>query len=375
MPKLPSDLYAAQVRNGQLSPDAGQEAVLRGLDALASQLDGYTPPSATGGLGWLFKRKQAPVGPGPVYVWGDVGRGKTLVMDLFHQAIAPVSKRRVHFHGFMQDVHRDIHVYRQGQRKGLIDMSSDPIKAVASQIARDANVLCLDEFQVKDITDAMILGRLFEALLEAGCVIVATSNIAPDELYRNGLNRNLFEPFIDLIKQRFDIIELDGPTDYRLDQLVGEDVYFCPLGPGTATRMKVLWRKVTGTDGADEAWLDVGRRKLHVPRMARGAAWFNFAELCDEPLGNADYLTIARNYHTVFIAEVRELGEAESNAARRFINLIDTLYDAKVRLVIAAETPPEGIWRHAETPVEFARTVSRLNEMQSADWWENAARA
>ena len=374
MSKLPSALYAARVRDERLQPDSAQAAVLKRLDGLAAQLDGYSLPSAAGGLAWLFRRKQGSARPRPVYVWGDVGRGKTLIMDLFHEAISPVSKRRVHFHAFMQEVHRDIHAYREGQKKGLIDQGSDPIKAVAAQLAREASVLCLDEFQVKDITDAMILGRLFEALLEAGCVIVSTSNIPPQELYRNGLNRNLFEPFIKLIEERFDVIELDGPTDYRLDRLAGEDVYFCPLGPGTASRMRVMWHKVTGTDGGGETWLEVGRRKVHVPKTARGAAWFGFAELCDAPLGNADYLAITRQFHTVFIDGVRALTQAEGNAARRFINLIDNLYDAKVRLVIAAETPPDGIYRFADTPVEFARTVSRLNEMQSADWWEHAVR-
>ena len=374
MAKRPSSLYAARVRAGELEANAGQKAVIERLDELAAQLDGYGLPAGGGsGLGWLFKRKAHPPRPVPVYVWGDVGRGKTLIMDMFHEAIVPQSKRRVHFHAFMQDVHQDIHAYRQGQKQGLIDAASDPIKAVAAQIARSANVLCLDEFQVKDITDAMILGRLFEALLAAGCVIIVTSNIPPGDLYHNGLNRNLFLPFIELIKKRFEVIELDGPTDYRLDRLAGEDVYFCPLGPGTANRMRVMWHKVTGIDGGGETWLEVGRRKVHVPKHARGAAWFSFSGLCDEPLGNADYLAIARTYRTVFIEGVRELSKAEGNAARRFINLIDTLYDARVRLVISAETPPDGIYRFAGTPVEFARTVSRLTEMQSASWWEQAA--
>ncbi|MEE4237163.1 MAG: cell division protein ZapE [Anderseniella sp.] len=375
MHKFPSALYAARVRDGRLQPDPGQEAVLKRLDGLARKLEGYSLPSAAGGLAWLFRRKQGDAKPRPVYVWGDVGRGKTLVMDLFHEAITPASKRRVHFHAFMQEVHRDIHAFRTGQKAGLIDAGSDPIRAVAEQSAKAAAVLCLDEFQVRDITDAMILGRLFEALLGFGCVIVATSNIPPRDLYHNGLNRNLFIPFIDLIEQRFDVIELAGATDYRLDRLAGEDVYFCPLGPGTASRMKVMWHKVTGTDGGGEAWLEVGRRKLHVPKTARGAAWFSFAELCDAPLGNADYLAIARAYHTVFVDGVRALGKDEANAARRFINLIDTLYDSRVRLVMAAETPPDGIYLFADTPVEFARTVSRLNEMQSADWWEHAVPA
>ncbi|MDX1715710.1 MAG: cell division protein ZapE [Anderseniella sp.] len=376
MPKTPSSLYAAKVRAGDLSVDPGQKQVLTRLDELAGQLDGYGLPSGGGGgLAWLFKRKQTGPRPKPVYVWGDVGRGKTLIMDLFHEAIAPQSKRRVHFHAFMQDVHADIHTFRQGQKKGLIDVDKDPIKAVAGSIAKAANVLCLDEFQVKDITDAMILGRLFEALMAAGCIIVVTSNIPPDELYRNGLNRNLFEPFIELIKAKFEVVNLNGPVDYRLDRLAGEDVYFCPLGPGTSNRMKVLWHKVTGTDGGGEAWLDVGRRKLHVPRHARGAAWFSFSALCDEPLGNADFLKIAETYRAVFIDGVRELRQEEGNAARRFINLVDNLYDKKVRLVVAAETTPENIYRFADTPVEFARTVSRLNEMQSASWWEQASNA
>ena len=370
MPKRPSSLYASRILAGDLTVNQSQKHVLQQLDELAASLQGYKVPSGgSSGLAWLFKQKPSGPRPRSVYVWGDVGRGKTLIMDLFHEAIAPHSKRRVHFHAFMQEVHRDIHAFRQGQKQGLIEESKDSIKAVASQLVKQANVLCLDEFQVKDITDAMILGRLFEAMLAAGCVIVATSNIAPGELYRNGLNRNLFEPFIELIEQRFDVIELGGETDYRLDKLAGEDVYFCPLGPGTSSRMKVMWQKVTGVTGAGEHWLEVGRRKLHVPRAARRAAWFEFADLCDQPLGNADYLAIADAYHTVFISDVRELEKSEGNAARRFINLVDTLYDNKVRLVISAETPPDGIFRHADTPVEFARTVSRLNEMQSMQWW------
>ena len=376
MSKRPSSLYAARVHAGDLTANPGQKQVLQKLDELAARLEGYKVASGGGsGLAWLFKQKPSGTRPRSVYVWGDVGRGKTLIMDMFHEAIAPHSKRRVHFHAFMQEVHRDIHAFRQGQKRGLIEAEKDPIKAVAGRLVKDANVLCLDEFQVKDITDAMILGRLFEAMLAAGCVIVATSNIPPSQLYRNGLNRNLFEPFIELIEQRFDVIELGGGTDYRLDKLAGEDVYFCPLGPGTSSRMKVLWQKVTGVTGAGEDWLDVGRRKLHVPRAARGAAWFEFADLCDQPLGNADYLAIADAYHTVFIGGVRELDRDEGNAARRFINLVDTLYDKKVRLVIAADTPPDGIFRHADTPVEFARTVSRLNEMQSAQWWAGTASA
>jgi cell division protein ZapE len=232
MPKPPSSLYAAKVRAGDLDADPGQKQVLARLDELAGQLDGYAIASGgKGGLAWLFKRKQKAPRPKPVYVWGDVGRGKTLIMDLFHEAIAPQTKRRVHFHAFMQEVHGDIHTFRQSQKKGLIDEAKDPIKAVAASIARAANVLCLDEFQVRDITDAMILGRLFEALLAAGCIIVVTSNIPPHELYRNGLNRNLFEPFIELIEARFEIINLNGPVDYRLDRLGGRGRVFLSAGP------------------------------------------------------------------------------------------------------------------------------------------------
>ncbi|MEM9470683.1 MAG: cell division protein ZapE [Pseudomonadota bacterium] len=372
MPRRPSTRYRNLIEDGRLDSDAGQLEVLERLDALALQLDDYGPPAPANGLAWLFKRKQAAAAPPSVYIWGDVGRGKTLVMDLFHEAIAPKTKRRIHFHAFMQEVHRDIHVYRRDQDKGLIDAEADPIASVAKTIAGDAAVLCLDEFQVKDITDAMILGRLFEALHKAGCVIVATSNIPPDELYRNGLNRKLFEPFIDFINSRFDIVELDGPSDYRLEKLSGEEVYFCPLGPGSLARLKLLWHKVTGQDDGVPAELQVQGRVLPVSQTARGAAWFTFAELCDEPLGAADYLAIANAYKVVFIQGVRELSEAQGNAARRFINLIDTLYDAHARVVISADTPPQGIYRYADTPVEFARTVSRLTEMQSEQWWQQA---
>ncbi len=375
MPRRPSTRYNNLIEDSRLDSDAGQLDVLERLDALALQLDGYGPPAAANGLAWLFKRKPAAAAPRSVYIWGDVGRGKTLVMDLFHDAIAPKTKRRIHFHAFMQEVHRDIHAYRKDQDKGLIDAEADPIASVAKTIAADAAVLCLDEFQVKDITDAMILGRLFEALHKAGCVIVATSNIPPDQLYRNGLNRKLFEPFIEFINSRFDIIELDGPSDYRLEKLSGEEVYFCPLGPGSLARLKLLWRKVTGRDDGVPAELQVQGRVLPVSQTARGAAWFTFAELCDEPLGAADYLAIAEAYKVIFIQGVRELSEAQGNAARRFINLIDTLYDAHARVVISADTPPQGIYRYADTPVEFARTVSRLTEMQSAQWWQQAPAA
>lgn len=375
MPRRPSTRYRNLIKDGRLETDAGQLDVLKRLDALALKLDGYGPPAPANGLAWLFKRKSSGAAPHSVYIWGDVGRGKTLIMDLFHDAIAPKTKRRVHFHAFMQEVHRDIHAYRKDQDKGLIDVDADPIASVARTIAGDASVLCLDEFQVKDITDAMILGRLFEALHKAGCIIVSTSNIPPDELYRNGLNRNLFEPFIEFIKSRFDVIQLDGPSDYRLDKLSGEEVYFCPLGPGSLARLKLLWRKVTGHDGGVPGELEVQGRVLPVPRTARGAAWFTFSDLCEKPLGAADYLAIADAYKIVFIEGVRELGEAQGNAARRFINLIDTLYDAHVRVVISADTPPQGIYRYADTPVEFARTVSRLTEMQSVQWWQQAPSA
>lgn len=372
MPRRPSTRYTNLIEDGRLETDAGQLDVLRRLDGLALQLEDYGLPGPANGLAWLFKRKPSGSVPRSVYIWGDVGRGKTLVMDLFHDAIAPKTKRRIHFHAFMQEVHRDIHAYRKDQDKGLIDAEADPIASVARRIAAEANVLCLDEFQVKDITDAMILGRLFQALHKAGCIIVATSNIPPEELYRNGLNRNLFEPFIEFIQSRFDVIQLNGPSDYRLDKLSGEEVYFCPLGPGSLARLKLLWRKVTGSDDGAPSELHVQGRVLPVPHTARGAAWFTFSELCDEPLGSADYLAIADAYKIVFIEGVRELGEAHGNAARRFINLIDTLYDAHARVVISADTPPQGIYRYADTPIEFARTVSRLTEMQSAQWWQQA---
>jgi cell division protein ZapE len=291
-------------------------------------------------------------------------------MDLFYEAVQPGSKIRLHYHEFMQQVHRDIFRFRQNQNSGLIPGDSDPVQAVARTIAEQAGVLCLDEFQVKDITDAMLLGRLFEALMGFGCILVVTSNIRPRELYRNGLNRNLFEPFIDLIEKYFRVLELSGAVDYRLEKLSGETVYFCPLGPGASQRMKLMWRKVTGGDDGRPEGLAVGSRQVHVPFVARGAAWFSFSDLCDEALGAKDYLAIAKAYEVVFIEGVRELSKDEGDAARRFINLIDTLYDNKTLLVISADAPPEDIYKFADTPVEFARTVSRLQEMQSADWWK-----
>ena len=340
--------YAQAVANGELRPDAAQERAMGRLAELAKALE--QKPS-------LFRKRVVPRG---LYIWGDVGRGKTLLMDLFFENAPVAKKRRAHFNRFMVDVHARIHVMRQ--KAG----TDDPIPPVAKDLANEARLLCFDEFQVTDIADAMVLGRLFENLFAQGVVIVATSNTPPDRLYEGGLNRQLFLPFIEEIKQRLDVVELNGPTDYRLMRLSGVPVYLTPLGPDADAAMDAAWSRLTDGKPGKACALTVLGRRVAVPRAARGVARFDFRDLCAQPLAAADFLAVAQEFHTLLLDRIPILTSDTRNEARRFTLLVDTLYDEGVKLVCSAAAAPDALY--PDGPDSFRRTASRLAEMQSDDY-------
>ena len=346
--------YRAAIAKGELKTDAAQAAAAARLAALARALKGYRL-----GRRLFFGARTPPRG---LYLWGDVGRGKSMLMDLFF-AEAPVTpKERIHFNEFMMETHQAIHAERQ--KAG----TSDPIPAVARDIAGRAALLCFDEFQVTDVADAMILGRLFEHLFEKGVVIVATSNTPPDRLYEGGLNRQLFLPFITEFKARLDIVELNGPLDYRMQRMSGLKFFIRPLGAAADAAMDAAWRRLTDTDKGQPTSLRVLGRNVPVPQAAKGVARFDFADLCARPLAGADYLAVAHAFHTVLLDHIPRLSEAQRNEARRFVLLIDTLYDEGVKLICSADAEPEQLYAAGDGAEAFRRTVSRLHEMQSEEY-------
>ena len=350
---------ARSVAAGEIVADAAQDALVRRLDRLASELAAARPP---GRLARLLGRAAA--APKGLYIYGDVGRGKTTLMDEFF-AIAPVAaRRRVHFNEFMGDVHDRIHALR------LAGATGDPIAPVAGALAGEARLLCLDEFQVTDIADAMILSRLFEALFAGGVVLVATSNSAPEELYKDGLNRPLFLPFIALLRQHADVVRLDAAADYRLARIAGAPVYVTPLGAGARAALDGLWLRLTGTRQGPPASLRTRGRDIAIPQSCDGVARFAFADLCEAPLAANDYLQIARVYHTVVLDDVPVIAEERRDVAQRFILLVDTLYDHRVKLIVSAAAEPAALYTAADGEEAFAfrRTVSRLIEMRSAGY-------
>jgi len=371
----PLSAYRALRRSGQLRPDPCQELAVEKLQALHHAVLNYQPQSGAGGwrerLG-LTRRTRTPALQG-LYVYGGVGRGKSMLMDLFFHHTPIERKRRVHFHEFMLEVHDRLHHWRQAfaerdRRRRGGKGEDDPIAPLAQRLADEAWLLCFDEFHVTDIADAMILGRLFTRLFDLGVVVVATSNWPPDELYKDGLQRHLFLPFIGLLKERLDVLEIQDGTDYRLARLHGMKVYHHPLGPAAARGLREIWTGLTdGAEGAPDTLVLKGRT-LAVPRAAHGVAWFPFEELCAKPLGAADYLALATHYHTVIIDGVPKLTESRRNEAKRFITLIDALYEHKAYAVIAAEAAPDRLNASDTHAFEFDRTVSRLMEMQSADY-------
>ncbi len=342
--------YHQAVSEGRLQPDSGQENAARKLQTLARALKRYRP-----------RRWFAPAPPRGLYIWGDVGRGKSMLMDLFFAEAAPKAKRRVHFNEFMAEIHARIHAERQNG-------AEDPIPPAAQAIADEAWLLCFDEFQVNDVADAMILGRLFAQLFRRGVVVVATSNTKPDLLYEGGLNRSLFLPFIGLIKEKLESVELSGPLDYRLHRMAGLQVYLTPLGPKTDAAMDAAWHRLTDTPKGKAMILSVLGRALRVAQAAKGVARFSFAELCATPLAAADYLAVAHSFHTVLIDNIPQMNATMRNEARRFTVLIDTLYDRSVKLVCSAAVAPEELYVAGDGAEGFRRTVSRLNEMQSRDY-------
>lgn len=353
--------YDDLVARGELKPDPEQAAAAARLMQLDAAL--AAPPKG------IFSRwfgQPAPPARG-IYLWGGVGRGKSMLMDLFYAHAAVSPRCRVHFHEFMLDTHAAIHAYRESAH-------ADPIPAVAARIAGSAKLFCFDEMQVRDVADAAILSRLFTALFDAGVIVVATSNRPPRDLYKDGLNRQLFLPFIALIESRLDVIGLNGPTDYRLARLGGGPTYFTPNGPEATRAMREAFFRMTDFDDADAANVPsetitvAGGRSLFVPKSLKGVAVFSFARLCRAALGAADYLAIARRYHTVFVVGVPRLSPDLRNEASRFVTLIDTLYEHSVKLLIAADAPPAELYPAGDGSFEFERTVSRLSEMQSADY-------
>jgi cell division protein ZapE len=344
--------YRQVVAKGELKPDAAQDAAVQKLDALARALGEKRGFS-------FFRKAEAPRG---LYIWGDVGRGKTLLMDFFFEEAAVEKKRRAHFNSFMVDVHARIHAERQKAD------SDDPIQPVAKALAEEARLLCFDEFQVSDVADAMILGRLFDRLFDEGVTIVATSNTQPDRLYEGGLNRQLFLPFIAEIKQRLEVVELNGPTDYRLQRLSGVKVYLMPLGPDADVGMDAAWQRLTDWKAGKATSLTVLGRQVVVPQAARHVARFSFDELCDRPLAAADYLAIAQHFHTLLIDHIPVMTDNMHNVARRFTLLIDTLYDEGVKLICSAAAAPDALFTSGINADAFRRTVSRLAEMQSDDY-------
>jgi len=362
MMKSMTDSYLDLVARGEIEADEVQAAAVARFEVLGEQLARWHKASKRGWLDWFRSTRTPP--PKGIYLHGAVGRGKTMLMDLFFEVVAVAPKRRLHFHAFMSEIHERI-----GQARREVD--GDPIPHVAAAIAEEARLLCFDELHVTDIADAMILGRLFKGLFERDIVVVATSNAHPSELYKNGLNRQLFVPFIELLTDRMDQVELDADKDFRLDKLAGQQLYFSPANDAARQAMDALWEDLTGRQGGAPAVLEVKGRKVHIPQAVRRTARFSFADLCAKPLGAADYLAIAQAYQTIFIDDVPVLTRAQRNEARRFINLIDTLYDERIGLVVSAAAEPDAIYSEGDGSDLFQRTASRLIEMRSQSYLDS----
>ncbi|MEM7442441.1 MAG: cell division protein ZapE [Pseudomonadota bacterium] len=368
----PLEAYCALVDDGLVQFDPEQEQAARELLRLHNQLVDYRPaPKVTGWRARFFKEEkvEAPCG---LYIHGGVGRGKSMLMDLFFATAPVAAKRRVHFNAFMLEIHERLHRWRKSvssdfDRKRGRHMD-DPIPPIARDLAAQAWLLCFDEFHVVDIADAMILGRLFTALFDEGVVVVTTSNWAPDDLYKDGLQRDRFVPFIELLKQRLNVLHLDSGVDYRLQRIIGAKTYYYPLGPKTDAALAKLFADLTDDLPAKPRTLAVKSRSLTVPKAAVGVAWTNFDDLCGKPLGAADYLVLAENFDTVFVTGVPCLTERKRNEAKRFIVLVDSLYESKTRLIVSAEAAPQQLYGAESHKLEFDRTVSRLIEMQSKDY-------
>jgi cell division protein ZapE len=349
-------VYGERVAAGELRPDPAQESVAHRLEALTAVLEQSARKNGSF-IGKLLNRTvEAPKG---LYIHGEVGRGKTMLMDLFFSNLAITEKRRVHFHAFMQEVH--------GERTRL--MGDNVIGRIADHMARNLQLLCLDEMQIADIADAMIIGRLYEALLQRGITLVTTSNLPPEGLYKDGLNRDLFLPFIAKLRDTLNVVELPSSTDYRLGRVQAKKTYLHPATAENRVAFNELWRDLTdGASGQSETLEILGRKRV-VPKVAHSCAAFTFFELCGEALGPPDYLAIAKAYRTIFISGVPKLKASQRNEVKRFILMIDTFYDSGTRIVVLADAPPEDIFPKGHHGFESRRTISRLKEMQSVSWW------
>ena len=355
--------YHSLVENGELHPDPAQRIVVGKLDMLGQKLAGYQAPERKR-RGLLGKRKTSLPDFKGLYVWGDVGRGKSMLMDMFFAAAPVARKRRFHFHAFMRDFHAALHKKRKKTEK-------DAVIAVAHDFADDLTLLCLDELQILDITDAMLVGRIFDTLFERGVVVVATSNRHPDDLYKDGLNRHLFVPFIETIKAKLDVVELSGVDDFRMREMERLEVYHAPLGAEATAAMNRAWDSLGGGD-APFTITHTGR-DLVIPRFANGVGRGSFADFCEAPLGPNDYLQIASVLKVLILDDIPHLSRDRNNEAKRFVTLVDALYDSGVRLICSAAAAPSELYLDGPGAFEFRRTASRLEEMQSAKWGAQSA--
>lgn len=374
---LPSvaERYRRLAAAGAIVPSPAQEKVVAALDRLVADIADLRLASKGSPLGWLFARRRGPRETVKgLYIHGSVGAGKTMLMDLFFECVTARRKRRAHFNDFMVDIHDRIAAHRRDVKNGEAK-GDDPIPPVARAVAAEARVLCFDEFSVTDIADAMILSRLFSALFAEGVVLVATSNVAPDDLYRDGLNRQLFLPFVDILKAHATVMGLDPGIDYRLEKLARLPVYLTPLGPAADRQMDAAWKVAANGSAEAPVELVVKGRTIHVPRAAGRAARFSFAELCGKPHGARDFLALAERFDSLFIDQVPILAEERRNETKRFILLVDTLYDRHAHVVVSAAAPPDRLYegRRGTEAFEFERTASRLTEMQSREWIEACA--
>jgi len=361
------DRYRTLVADGRLEADPAQAALAARLDRLAAALVGYRPGRRARAIGRLIGVGPAP--PRGVYIHGAVGRGKTLLMDLFFEAAPPARKRRVHFHAFMAEVHARAHRWRRMRKRDEV-LGDDPIAPVAAALAGEAWLICCDEFAVRDIADAMILGRLFAALFAAGVIVVATSNAAPDDLYRDGLNRALFLPFAALMRERLDVVELKARTDFRLEKLTRAPVYYRPDDARAEAALDATFLSLTRAGHGAPTDIALLGRILPVPQAIDGVARFSFDDLCRRPLGPTDFLAVAERFHTLVVDSIPVMRPGERNEARRFITLIDALYDMRVKLIASAAAEPADLYSAptGAEAFEFARAASRLIEMRSIDY-------
>jgi len=369
--KGPVANLAARRMAGQVRADPVQEKVVLRLQAVHEQLAAMAAEPAKPGLLARLGLARAPKplqGPHGLYIWGPVGRGKSMLMDLFFSDAPVAKKRRVHFHEFMLEVHDRLHRRREELAAKGAPPEADTIVPIAREIAGETRLLCFDEFQVTNIADAMILGRLFETLFDEGMTVVATSNRAPDDLYKDGLQRDRFLPFIDLLKQRLEILELGGGHDYRLDRLRELDVYLTPLGARAAAKLDEAFRALSGGADGEPRVLRTQGRDVPVPRAAPGVAMADYVDWCARPMGAADFLCIADNFHTVILAEIPRMGPDNRDKAARFVTMIDTFYEKKVKFICSATASPDKLYVEGDGAFEFQRTVSRLMEMQSPEY-------